>query len=51
MRIGLVIIALFLGLGLNTAQATAVVEDVMFTARSDGQGYVVRVRKPDTIRA
>mgnify|MGYP006281827207 CR=1 FL=1 len=51
MRIGLVIIALFLGLGLNTAQATAVVEDVMFTARSDGQGYVVRVRTPDTIRA
>jgi N-acetylmuramoyl-L-alanine amidase len=37
--------------GLQAAGATALVEDVLFTARSDGQGYVVRVRTPDTIRA
>ncbi len=37
--------------GQQPVQATAFVEDVMFTARSDGEGYVVRVRTPDTIRA
>jgi N-acetylmuramoyl-L-alanine amidase len=38
-------------LGAETAPATALVENVLFTARSDGQGYVVRVRTADTIKA
>ncbi len=38
-------------LGVETAPATALVENVLFTARSDGQGYVVRVRTADTIKA
>ena len=38
-------------LGGGGAQAEALVKDVMFTARSDGQGYVVRIRTADTIKA
>jgi len=38
-------------LGASSVQAEALVKDVMFTARSDGQGYVVRVRTADTIEA
>lgn len=37
--------------GGGPVQATALVTDVLFTARSDGDGYVVRVRTPDTIKA
>lgn len=35
----------------GSVQADAVVEEVLFTARSDGAGYVVRIRTPDTIQA
>jgi N-acetylmuramoyl-L-alanine amidase len=37
--------------GPQTVRAEALVKNVMFTARSDGQGYVVRVRTADTIEA
>jgi N-acetylmuramoyl-L-alanine amidase len=51
LRVGLAVLGLFVLAGLQVGQATAVVTDVMFTARSDGEGYVVRVRTPDTVRA
>lgn len=35
----------------NSVHAEAAVEDVLFTARSDGEGYVVRVRTPNTVEA
>lgn len=38
-------------LSVGSVQADAVVEEVLFTARSDGAGYVVRIRTPDTIQA
>ena len=44
--LGLLVLA-----GMQGAGGTALVEDVLFTARSDGQGYVVRVRTADTIEA
>ncbi|MFB6249339.1 MAG: N-acetylmuramoyl-L-alanine amidase [Salinibacter sp.] len=44
--LGLLVLA-----GVQAAAGTALVEDVLFTARSDGQGYVVRVRTPDTVKA
>jgi len=48
----LAVLVVFLGLlGVQAAGATALVEDVVFTARSDGAGYVVRVRTADTIKA
>ena len=34
-----------------STQANVLVSEVTFTARSDGQGYVVRVRAADTIKA
>jgi N-acetylmuramoyl-L-alanine amidase len=37
--------------GPHDLSARALVDDVMFTPRSDGQGYVVRVRTADTIEA
>jgi N-acetylmuramoyl-L-alanine amidase len=45
------LLAILVLVGAGPARATALVEDVMFTARSDGQGYVVRVRTADTIKA
>ena len=45
------LLVLLLYLGGGSVQAEALVENVMFTARSDGQGYVVRVRTADTIEA
>ena len=51
LRLLLATIGVLVLLGTKTAPATALVEDVMFTARSDGQGYVVRVRTADTIKA
>jgi N-acetylmuramoyl-L-alanine amidase len=45
------LLVLFVLLGGGSVQAEALVENVMFTARSDGQGYVVRVRTADTIEA
>jgi N-acetylmuramoyl-L-alanine amidase len=50
-RLVLATLGVLVLLGAGTAQATALVKDVMFTARSDGQGYVVRVRTADTIKA
>lgn len=44
-------LGLFVLMSAGTAQATALVTDVLFTAQSDGRGYVVRVRTPDTITA
>jgi N-acetylmuramoyl-L-alanine amidase len=49
--IGGLVLGLFAASGMNPVRGTAVVEDVMFTARSDGGGYVVRVRTPDTVQA
>lgn len=51
LRLGLALLGLLVLLGSRGASATALVEDVMFTPRSDGQGYVVRVRTADTIKA
>jgi len=52
-RLGLALVALaaIVLLGPRTIRAKALVKNVMFTARSDGQGYVVRVRTADTIKA
>lgn len=47
----MVTLGLLLLLGAGSTRAAALVTDVMFTARSDGEGYVVRVRTPDTIKA
>lgn len=49
--IALAVLGLLVLTGTQVAGGTALVEDVLFTARSDGQGYVVRVRTPDTIKA
>jgi N-acetylmuramoyl-L-alanine amidase len=46
-----VLLGLLVLLGGGRVQAKALVTNVMFTARSDGQGYVVRVRTADTIKA
>jgi len=46
-----IVVALLVGLGVQVAGATTLVEDVVFTARSDGNGYVVRVRTGDTVDA
>jgi len=51
LRLFLATIGVLVLLGVETAPATALVEDVLFTARSDGQGYVIRVRTADTIKA
>jgi len=51
LRVLAIAVALLAGLCVQTAGATVLVEDVVFTARSDGNGYVVRVRTADTIRA
>ena len=50
-RVALAVLGLLVLTGTQVAGGTALVEDVLFTARSDGQGYVVRVRTPDTIKA
>jgi N-acetylmuramoyl-L-alanine amidase len=50
-RLVAAVLGMLLLTGTPAAGATALVEDVLFTARSDGQGYVVRVRTADTIRA
>jgi N-acetylmuramoyl-L-alanine amidase len=44
-------VGLLVALGVQGAGAATLVEDVVFTARSDGNGYVVRVRTADTIKA
>jgi len=51
LRLFIALTTVFVLLGADTAQAKAQVENVMFTARSDGRGYVVRVRTADTIQA
>ncbi len=51
LRLLLVMLGVLAFLGAEAVQAKTLVKDVMFTARSDGQGYVVRVRTADTIRA
>ena len=51
LRLCLGLLGIFVFLGAETVQAKALVKNVMFTARSDGQGYVVRVRTADTIQA
>jgi N-acetylmuramoyl-L-alanine amidase len=50
-RVAVAVLGLLVLAGTQVAGGTALVEDVLFTARSDGQGYVVRVRTPDTIKA
>lgn len=49
-RLGAALVT-FAVLTAGAAQAEALVEEVVFMARSDGQGYVVRVRTADTIKA
>jgi N-acetylmuramoyl-L-alanine amidase len=51
LRLLVALVSVFVLLGTEVAQSKALVKNVMFTARSDGQGYVVRVRTADTIRA
>ena len=51
LRVVAVVVGLLAVLGLQPAGATVLVEDVVFTARSDGGGYVVRVRTADTVTA
>lgn len=51
LRLACAVLGVLVLLGGGGVQAEALVEDVMFTARSDGQGYVVRVRTADTIKA
>jgi N-acetylmuramoyl-L-alanine amidase len=51
LRLLVALMGVFVLLGPETAQAETLVENVMFTARSDGQGYVVRVQTADTIQA
>jgi len=51
LRAAAVVVGLLVALSGQVAGATTLVEDVVFTARSDGNGYVVRVRTADTIKA
>jgi len=51
LRVAAGLVGLLFALGVQVAGATTLVEDVVFTARSDGNGYVVRVRTADTIKA
>lgn len=51
LRVVLMMMGVLVLLGGTTVQSKPLVKDVIFTARSDGEGYVVRVRTADTIKA